>query len=213
MFFFLSEASLKPASTWSEGRLARSRASLAAGACGDGARLWAGRAWPGMAAFRGAVELRPSPPCRQQRGASLCLQIPAAPGAAGGCTVNRGSELRPDPAAGSFLSPRRARRRRRVRAPAQPLPAARRAHTALLPQGPAAIWRKLGKLQTGTGRWKERTVAAPRHPKSLRPPRVPAGPWGNHVCGGGSPAPGSCTRERPRKRSGCHDAAKHFCVR
>lgn len=122
---------------------------------------------------------------------SLRLQIPAAPRAAGGCTVNRGSELRPDPAAGSFLSPRRARRRRRrVRAPAQPLPlraAPCRAHTALLSQGPAAIWRKLGKLQTGTGRWKERTAAAPRHPESLRPLRVPSGPWGNHVCGGGSP--------------------------
>ncbi|XP_040521418.1 zinc finger protein 585A isoform X4 [Gallus gallus] len=147
-----------------------------------------------MAAFCGAVQLQPPPPCRQQHGASLRLQIPAAPRAAGGCTVNRGSELRPDPAAGSFLSPRRARRRRRVRAPAQPLPAARRsvpcAALTLLcsrrdPQPFGGSWGSSKPALEGGGRGQ----LPPRFiPRACVPPACHLGPGGT-MSAGGAPQP------------------------
>lgn len=143
-----------------------------------------------MAAFCGAVQLQSPPPCRQQHGASLRLQIPAAPRAAGGCTVNRGSELRPDPAAGSFLSPRRARRRRRVRAPAQPLPAARRsvpcAALTLLcsrrdPQPFGGSWGSSKPALEGGGRGQ----LPPRFiPRACVPPACHLGPGGTMSAGG-----------------------------
>ncbi|XP_066847402.1 LOW QUALITY PROTEIN: nascent polypeptide-associated complex subunit alpha, muscle-specific form-like, partial [Anser cygnoides] len=155
----------------------------------------------GFARSRGVAAAAPPPsPPHSPHGPGAGLQLPAAlrAGPRGGFPVNRGSELGPDPGAGSFLPPRitRRRRRRKVRAPAVPLPpppalshCRRRAHSSALlhsrraPQQPfGGSWGRSEPAVEGGGRGHGR-----RRP-------APDGPEGHHVRRGGSPA---CPRPEP----------------